>query len=213
MNRILIIGASKGIGLQSVRRALDAGHAVRALARSADRLGLAHERLEPVAADARDAGAVRSALDGVDAVIHAVGIGPSLGRMMRPTDLFSATTRVLVGAMQDAGVRRLVAVTGFGTGDSRQALSRVERLGHRVLLGHAYDDKDRQEPIIRASGLDWLIVRPVILTNGARTGRYRVLVEPGSWRNGLISRADVADYLVREAAAPTLSEATPVLAY
>jgi uncharacterized protein YbjT (DUF2867 family) len=116
-------------------------------------------------------------------------------------------------AKNGAGIRRLVAVTGFGAGDSRARLSLPERAVHRLLLGPAYDDKDRQEVLIRGSGLDWLIVRPTILTNGPRTGRYRVLVEPGSWRNGLISRADVADFLVREAAEPSLSQVAPVLAY
>jgi uncharacterized protein YbjT (DUF2867 family) len=117
------------------------------------------------------------------------------------------------GAKSGAGVRRLVAVTGFGAGDSRGRFSLPERAVHRLLLGPAYDDKDRQEVLIRGSGLDWLIARPTILTNGPRTGRYRVLVEAPSWRNGLISRADVADFLVREAAEPRLSQATPALAY
>jgi uncharacterized protein YbjT (DUF2867 family) len=219
--RILVIGASRGIGLEAVRQALALGHDVRALARSADRIGIEDPRLEPVPADATDAAAVGEALRGVDAVIQAVGGPGGLGPSFRPVSLFSGTTRVLLvemrraneGANDGAGVRRLVAVTGFGAGDSRGRFSLPERAVHRLLLGPAYDDKDRQEVLIRGSGLDWLIVRPTILTNGPRTGRYRVLVEPGSWRNGLISRADVADFLVREAAEPTLSHATPVLAY
>lgn len=67
--------------------------------------------------------------------------------------------------------------------------------------------------LIRASGLDWLIVRPTILTNGPHTGRYRVLVESPSWRMGLISRDDVADFLIRAAVEPRLSHAIPALAY
>lgn len=213
MTRILVIGASGGVGLHAVRQGLEAGHAVRALSRGADRIPLHDERLEKLPADATGAAAVRQALEGVDAVIHAVGVAPSLRRMLARVDVFSETTRVLVAAMQAAGVRRLVAVTGFGAGDSRAALSSVEQVPHRLLLGQAYDDKDRQEAIIRDSGLDWLIVRPTNLTNGARTGRYRVLTEPGTWRNGMISRADVAEFLLREAAAPSLSHKAPVLAY
>jgi putative NADH-flavin reductase len=211
--RLLVIGASRGIGLETVRQGLARDLVIRALARSADRIGIEHPRLEPFAADATDPEAVAPALDGVDAVIHAIGAPRGLGTRLAPVTIFSESTSALIAAMHRAGIRRLVAVTGFGAGDSRARLSLPERIPHRLLLGRAYDDKDRQEVLIRGSGLDWLIVRPTILTNGRRTGRYRVLVEPGSWRNGLISRADVADFLLREAAEPTLSHATPALAY
>ena len=213
MTRLLIIGATGGIGRCAVDIALARGCTVRALARGAATLGGGHHALEPVAADATDPAAVRAALDGVDAVIHAIGVAPSLSRMLKPISLFSESTRVLIAAMREAGVARLVAVTGFGAGDSRRAMSRIERTGHRMVLGTAYADKDRQEALIRDSGLDWLIVRPVILTNGRAKGHYRVLLDPADWRNGLIARADVAAFLVDQATAPTLSQVAPVLAY
>jgi putative NADH-flavin reductase len=211
--RILVIGASRGVGLEAVRQGLARGLDIRALARSADRIGLQHPRLELFPADATDAAAVGDALRDVDAVIQAIGGQRGLRPRLAPVSLFSDSTRALLAGMAQAGARRLVAVTGFGAGDSRGRLSLPERVGHRLLLGPAYDDKDRQEVMIRGSGLDWLIVRPTILTNGPRTGRYRVLVEPPTWRMGLISRADVADFLLREAVEPSLSHATPALAY
>ena len=214
---LLVVGASRGIGLEAVRQALARGHHVRALARSADRIAadarLEHPRLEPRAADATDATAVRAALEGAEAVIQAIGARRPIRHRPGSVTLFSETTRALIAGMRAAGVRRLVAVTGFGAGDSRGRLSLVERLPHRLLLGPVYDDKDRQEALIRASHLDWLIVRPTFLTNGARTGRDRGLVAPRAGRTGLIARADVADFLVREATEPRLSHATPVLAY
>jgi uncharacterized protein YbjT (DUF2867 family) len=97
--------------------------------------------------------------------------------------------------MQARGIARLVAVTGFGTGDSKTALSTLEKLGQTALLGNAYRDKDRQEATITASGLEWTLVRPTLLTNTAKRGRYQVLTA-GNWRNGMISRADVADFIV-----------------
>ena len=211
--RILIIGASGGIGLAAVERALADGHEVRAFARGADRIALTDPGLEPVCGDATDPAAVRAALEGVGSVIQALGVAPGLGRTLAPVSLFSESTRVLIPEMERAGVRRLVAVTGFGAGDSRGALSPPECLAHRLLLGRAYDDKDRQERLIRDSALDWLIVRPTILTNGPGRRRYAVLREPGQWRSGLISRRDVADFLVREATGPRLHRETPVLAY
>ncbi len=213
MRHLLIIGASGGIGRAAVEAALKAGHRVRAVARDAGRIGPDHPLLEARSLDATDAEGVRAALEGVDAVIQAIGVAPSLRRMLTPIDVFSRSTAALVPEMARAGVRRLVAVTGFGAGDSRAALSPPERLAHRLVLGTAYADKDRQEEIIRASDLDWLIVRPTILTNGAGGGRYHVLVSPQSWRNGLIARRDVAAFLVAEATAPKHVRMTPVLTY
>jgi uncharacterized protein YbjT (DUF2867 family) len=77
-------------------------------------------------------------------------------------------------------------------------------------FGARYDDKDEQEDLIQDSKLDW-VIRPVILTNGSRTGKYHVLVEPRSWRIGFISRADVADFLVKQIDDDTYLGETPVL--
>ena len=211
--KILVIGASRGIGLETVRVALERGHAVRAMARGADRIGIDHPALEKWPGDATGPADVAAALDGVDAVVQALGVphGPRL--VLGPIDLFSKATRVLVTEMQRAGARRLISVTGFGTGDSRSKVSFLERIPHWLVLGRVYADKDEQERIIRESGLDWVIARPVVLTDGQRTGRYRVLLAPEAWRNGLISRADVADFLVGQAEEPSCLHQCPVLAY
>jgi uncharacterized protein YbjT (DUF2867 family) len=196
MTRILIIGASRGIGRAATDEALARGHTVRAMARSVTDL-VARPGLEPFAGDATDAAMVAAALEGMEAVLLALGIPKTAGSVLRPVQLFSRATAVLVAAMEARGPRRLVAVTGLGAGESRAALSGIERLGHDAVLGRIYADKTRQEAIIRASGLDWTILRPGILTNGRRSGRARVLVEPREWRNGLVSRADVAAVMLR----------------
>ena len=83
----------------------------------------------------------------------------------------------------------------------------------RLILGRAYDDKDRQEQLIQASNLDWTIVRPVVLTSGPPSGRYKALLDPESWRGGFISRADVAHFLVQQIDDEAYLGKTPVLAY
>ena len=131
--------------------------------------------------------------------------------ILRPVSLFSRATAILVPAMERAAVKRLISVTGFGAGDSRAAVNCLQRLPFRLILGRAYDDKSRQEEIIRQSSLDWTIVRPGILTQGAASGRYSVLEEANEWRNGLISRADVADFLVRQIGGKAFLHKMPVL--
>jgi putative NADH-flavin reductase len=211
MATVLIIGASRGIGLKTVKRALEAGHIVRALARSARRIPVDHPNLTKVSADARDQAAVAGALAGVDAVIQTLGVSTGPDMIWKPVRLFSDATRVLIAAMQETGVKRLISVTGFGAGDSRNRGGYVYQTAFNLFLRRAYDDKDDQEDLIQDSGLDWVIARPVILTNGSRTGRYRVLVEPRSWRIGFISRADVADFLVKQIDDDACLGKTPVL--
>jgi len=211
MKRILVIGASRGIGLEVVRQALGRGFAVRALARSADRMASLAINLEKRVGSALDADYVAAALAGVDAVVLTLGIRPGLEMLFGPVRLFSAATQVIVPAMERAGIGRLICVTGFGAGDSRQAIGCLESVPFHLLLGRAYDDKDLQERLIRESGLDWVIARPVILTYGPKTGRYQALDRPETWRNGFISRADVADFLVNQVDGDDWLRKSPVL--
>ena len=197
MARVLIIGASKGIGLETTRQALEAGHRVLALSRSAAANGSSNPNLEKIRGDALDRRDIAAALDGIDVVIQALGVS-SLGDLFRPVSLFSDAARLLVSAMEGRPVKRLISVTGFGAGDSRASISCLQRLPFLMVFGRAYADKSVQEQLIKDSSLDWTIARPGVLTNGRRTGRYRILDEPSQWRNGIISRADVADFLVRQ---------------
>jgi putative NADH-flavin reductase len=211
MATVLIIGASKGIGLEALKQALSAGHSVRALARTASRIKVEHPRLEKIDGDALDSSTVQRALAGVDVVIQSLGLpaGPDL--IFGSVRLFSEATRILVDAMKESGTRRLICVTGFGAGDSRGRGGLLYNVAFSFLLGRAYDDKDVQEQLVRRSGLDWIIARPVILTNGPETGAYRVLTDPRDWRCGFISRADVADFIIKQIDDDSYLGTTPVL--
>ena len=211
--KLLVIGASRGIGLEVVKQALARGHEVRAFARSADGIRLSDPRLEKRNGDALNVSGISSAVTGVDAVILTLGLRAGPGMVLGPVDLFSRATRIVVDAMKKAGVKRLLCVTGFGAGDSRAKLGPLQAIVFQLLLGRAYENKDAQEIIVRRSGLDWIIARPVILTNGPKTGRYRVLCDPKDWRSGTISRADVADFLVKQAQEPAYLGKTPVLTH
>ena len=207
--RVLIIGASKGIGLETTRQALDTGHHVRALARSAPAIAVSNPGLEKMRGDALKIEDVEAALIGVHVVIQTLGVG--LGDLFRPVHLFSDATRVLITAMRGYGVKRLICVTGFGAGDSRASISCLQRLPFQIVFGRAYDDKSLQEKLIKESDLDWTIARPGVLTSGPRTGSYRILSEASQWRNGIISRADVAEFLVQQIGDPAYIRKTPVL--
>ena len=140
-----------------------------------------------------------------------VTLGVSLGELFKPVHLFSDATRVLVAAMKDQRVNRLICVTGFGAGDSRASIGFLQRVPFHIVFGRAYDDKSLQEQMIKESGLDWTIARPGVLLNGPKTGRYKVLRERSEWRNGIISRANVADFLVKQIEDRAFVNACPVL--
>lgn len=195
--RVLVVGASSGIGLETTRQALEAGLDVRAFSRSAGDMALSHPKLEKFSGDALSGADTDRALDGIEAVVSALGIPFDARMIFGPVTLFSDSARLLVPAMKRKGVRRLIAVTGFGAGESSCAISCIQRLPFQAVFGRAYDDKSRQERMIRSSGLDWTIARPGVLTNGPKTERYKILTEPDHWRNGVISRADVASFLIR----------------
>jgi uncharacterized protein YbjT (DUF2867 family) len=212
MAEVLIIGASHGIGLETVKAALLAGHNVRALARSAANIPIQNAGLEKVPGNALDSSTIRSALQGVDVVVQTLGVDIAPRSIFERTTLFSQSTRILVDAMKIVDVKRLIAVTGLGAGDSRGHGGLLyDAVAFPLLLKRVYDDKDVQEWIIRSSGLDWTIVRPGLLTNRPPTGRYRVLTAAKDWRFGLISRADVGDFIVRQIDDRKLIGTTPLL--
>ena len=164
MANVLIIGASRGIGLETVRAALRAGHSVRALARSAAGIPIEDANLDKVAGNALDPDTISSALQDIGVVIQTLGVDFSPRLIFEGTRLFSESTRILVDAMKAAGVKRLITVTGLGAGDSRgHGGVLYDAVAFPLLLKRVYDDKDVQEWIVRSSGLDWTIVRPGLL--------------------------------------------------
>lgn len=211
MANILVVGASRGTGLETVKRALEEGHRVRAFARSPDQICLDDPNLERCAGDATETADVRRALSGMDAVIQTLGVKVGPDKIVRGTKLFSTATRVLVEAMQAEGVSRLVALTGFGAGDSRNQGGCLYDLSFNAVLGRVYDDKSVQEHLIRSSDLAWTIARPVVLTDRPATHRYRAVLDPADWRPGTITRADVADFLVKQITSEEYLRKAPVL--
>jgi len=193
--KILVLGATGGTGQLIVRRALDAGHEVTALVRSLEKarnLGGAKR----VIGDARDEDVLREASRGRDVVISALGTPAS---PFREVTLLSESTRALVNAMRAEHVSRLVCITGLGAGDSAgHGGFLFDRVIFPLLLRKVYADKNRQEAIIRTSGLDWTLVRPSILNDKPEQGAIRVLNDLADFHGGTISRSDVAAFVLAQ---------------
>jgi len=204
--KILILGATGATGQLIVRDATASGHHVVALVRAKARTDLPGAEL--IEGEARDEATLVRALDGCDAVVSALGTGMGF----RQVDLLTVATRALVAAMTRAGVRRLICISALGVGDSRNHGGFVfDRIFQPLLLGPAYKDKDRQEGAIRASSLDWVVIRPAMLTNGTARGRIRATTDLAGINGGKIARADVAQFALEQLATDTWLRRTPVI--
>jgi putative NADH-flavin reductase len=208
--KLLLIGATQGVGFELLQQALQAGHEVTLIARHPERLEVNHENLTVIKGGILDQEVIEQAGNGQDAVCITLGTKPT----RKPVSVYSEGTRVVIAAMKQSSCRRLLCVTGIGAGDSRGHGGFVyDRIINPLLLGKIYEDKDRQEAIVQQSDLDWEIIRPGFLTNGPHTRKYRVLTDLSGVKAGNISRADVADFMLREAAAMQYSRQTPLLTY
>ncbi|HTA93289.1 MAG TPA: SDR family oxidoreductase [Polyangiaceae bacterium] len=193
--KILIIGASQGTGALAAQNALDRGHAVTAFARSPERLTVQNPQLTLLKGDFHQAQSVSDAMRGHDAVIVTAS-ATSLKAFKENPNYFSQGTAYVIEAMKTHGVKRLVILSAFGVGESRKNAGFVlDKLVISFLLKAPFLDHERQEQLVKASGLDWVIARPGRLTNGPANKRYHKETSlkpvPSS-----ISRADVADFLV-----------------
>lgn len=211
MHKLLIIGASSGIGLQACKTALSQGHYVVAFSRHADQIQIHNDRLIKVSGDALNYTDVEQAMQGVDVVLQTLGVAMNLKLITGPITLFSEATEIMLSAMSKLKVNRLLAITGFGAGDSISAINPLQKIGFNMVFGRAYADKDIQERMIKASNINWTIIRPGVLTNCKSTSNYRILLKADEWKNGMISRTSVADFLVNNIDNEDMFLQSPVL--
>jgi len=198
--KLLIFGASGATGRQLVQQALDQQFSVTAFVRDPARFTLTHPNLRVVAGDVLQPDTVAAAVPGHDAVLSALGVKHN---RVGDTTLSDGTQNILE-AMWTHGVKRFICETSLGLGSSRGEEGFLfRRVVRPLLLKHSFADKERQEALIQASPLDWTIVRPGGLTNGPRTGNYKVALSFANTRiKKRVSRADVADFMLRQIATP-----------
>ena len=201
--KVAIFGASGQTGLFLVERALLQNHEVAAFVRTPETFPLRHEQLTVLTGDVRSREAVAQAIEGADAVICAVG------ERLKSSRVSSQATENIIAGMKQHGVRRLVAVTGLGAGDSKKRTGWLARLVMKLLVN--LDDKERQEELIQASELDWIIVRPPLLTNDPHTGAYRVGPDVKHGIGTKLARSDLAEFMLNQLTDDTYVRQMPAI--
>ncbi len=194
--RILIIGATGGTGRELVKHALKNGYTVTVLVRDPGKLGLIDPQLVIMKGDVLDYPSVEAATRDQEAVVSALGHK----RFYYPTRILSRGTQNIVRAMEATGVSRLICATSLGIGNSAGRMGLYYTLiVIPFVLGFYFWDKTRQERIIAGSALEWVIVRPGLLTNSPERGNYRHGLHLGSYLWTVrISRADVAAFMLSQ---------------
>ncbi|WP_163509639.1 NAD(P)-dependent oxidoreductase [Fodinicola acaciae] len=191
--KITVFGGTGGTGRHVIDQAVAAGHEVTAVVRDASRLS--RRDLDVVTADVRDPEAIGAAVAGRDAVISALG-----ARGREPATICTEGTAAIAAAMAAHGVRRLLVVSNSGmindAADGPLTHFVVKPLLSRILR-EGWADMARMEEVVRATRLDWTILRPPMLTEGPRTAAYRTAVNHTIRGGNRISRADLADALLR----------------
>jgi putative NADH-flavin reductase len=188
--KLLVVGATGGIGREVVAQAVERGHAVTAFVRTPDALAALRDRITLVQGDLLDASALARVAEGHDAVLSSFGPrDPRAGG-----SLLQSFARALTDGLKRAEVRRLVIVSvAFLFKDS---VIPPAYLAGRLLFGHHVSDAAAMETIVRESGLDWTIARPPALTNRPEHGAYRVREGHLPLFGFVISRAQVADFML-----------------
>lgn len=189
--KILVIGAAGKTGEVIVAQALKRGHSVTAFVHSAKEYEANGARV--VEGDVLDAAVLDGAVAGQDAVLDALGGHTP----WKETTLESNAARNVVGSMHRHDVKRLLVVSAIGVGDTKDLVpSWYEHLIMPTLLRGAMQDKERMEPIVEASGLEWTLVRPGHLVEGEVTGKVKFFEHGSGETAHKITRADVAAFML-----------------
>jgi len=190
--KIVVFGATGGTGKQVVQQALDQGYEVKAFIRDPAKLTISHEKLTVVTGDILNQAVVDEAIARTDAVLSALG---------SDKPVLAQGTKNIIASMKKHGAKRLIIESSYAFSGSPEGLARLKAQGATdeqiASFQPILDDKTAQEAQTRESGLEWVIVRPLALTDGPKTGQYRVGEKLDLEPEDHISRADVADFMLK----------------
>ena len=208
--KLIIFGSTGGTGRQIVAQALEQGHDVTAFARSPEKLDQKHEKLRVVQGNVLDFASVERAIQGQDVVLCALGMSMKDKTMLRANG-----TKNIIRTMEKTGVKRFICQSSAGVGDSSDMLPFLMKyLIVPFMLRRAFADHEIQENYIKESQLDWIVVRPAALTDGEHTGSYQHgYTADNKTVTNKISRADTADFMLKQLADNSYLHKMPCISY
>jgi uncharacterized protein YbjT (DUF2867 family) len=204
--RVLVFGASGKTGRLVVKESLDGGHQLLAFVRNPSKLDFSHPQLTVVQGDVRSAADVDLAVQRADVVVSVLGPTPDSSR-----NICSVGVANIVDSMSKHGVKRLICLSDYGNGETRTR-GLYARVLWFIIRAHL-EDKEKMEETVKSSNLAWTIVRATILTDGVKTGSYKVGPEIKIGLVPKISRHDVADFIARQVTDDSFIRSSPSISY
>ncbi|MBR11408.1 MAG: hypothetical protein CMP48_27495 [Rickettsiales bacterium] len=201
MKTIAVLGANGRTGIEIVKQALEKGWVVKALVRDKQKIKLTNPNLHVVEGNPMRIDEVTKVVEETDAVYVALNIARKTdmpwSKVVSPLDLLRVSIENTIKAMQENGVKRVITVSAWGTGDSYEETNWMFKfLINKTNVGVAYAGHEDQEKVLRASNLDWTSVRPVGLSNSEKQKSVRVSIKGDKKLNMTISRKDVARFML-----------------
>ncbi|MDP4087027.1 MAG: NAD(P)H-binding protein [Bacillota bacterium] len=206
--KILVFGATGPTGQQIVSQGLELGYKMTAFVRNSEKLAIRHPNLTIITGNVVDPKKVQDAVKGHDVIMSALGNGRSL-----KGDVFSIGSMNIVNAMEESLCKRIIIMSAFGVGNSINEVPILLKIIYKTLLKKTFVDKAIGERYLKQSNLDWTLVHPVILANGPKTTNYKTgkCIDIGEIPK--ISRADVADFMLKLVDDQTSLRRTHVISY
>lgn len=196
--KITVFGASGATGKNIVEQALTAGDEVNAFVRNPEKLDIKNDKLTVIQGDVTNAQDVENAVADVDGVLVALGASPD----MQADIVMEEGTKNIIDAMKKHDVKRIVVQSSYAMSGSQEGVAFMKEMGmgdeQIAMIQPLLDDKAKQEDAARDSGLEYTIVRPLMLNNEPKTGEYRVGEHLDIKVGDAISRADVADFMLKD---------------
>ena len=204
---VLILGSTGASGKEIIKKLLEKEHAVTALARDPSKLDIKDERLFVFKGNVLEPGSWVNHLDNKDAVISALGVGKSL----KSKDLISKSVDIVLPAMKEKNIKRLIFLSAFGVGETYKQASFIQKFVFGTFLKNLYADKKKADEKIMQSGLEWTLVYPVLLTNKQFSGSYKTGEKLPMKGMPKLTRADLADFIVGQLTDRSYIRKSPVI--
>lgn len=187
--KIALFGASGNTGVQVLNQALEKGYEINAFVRDANKISVKNSKLNIFVGDVTDYGTFGDVFTNVDAVVVTLG------------GVVANGIKNIIDGMNNHAVKKIVLMSSYPMSGSEEGLNYLKSAGMDEVkinqMMSMINDKKEQEKMITTSGLDWVIVRPTFLNDDQKTGDYKVMENAEFTVKDVISRADVADFILK----------------
>ncbi len=211
--KITVFGATGKTGKEVVKQALELGYEVKAFVRNPEKMDIANEKLTLVKGDVTNSENVDQAVEGSDGVVVALGASPD----MQADVVMEKGTQNIMNAMKKHNVKRIIVQSSYAMSGSPEGIAFMKKMGmgeeQIAMMKPVLDDKSKQGDAVVNSGLEYTIVRPLMLNDEGKTGEYRVGENLDVKVGDAISRADVADFMLKDLTENKFAGKTVTLSY